>query len=213
VAHGRRRAEASAVRRPGRCGAPPPRRKGAAAEVIAAVAGAPPPLRSGCCGRWCCGRRYCGRRYCGRRRSSSCAALGSSLPGRTGLSREGVRGPLSHLVAGDGTGNRDPPMNIPHYPHRRVPWDATGRSQARPRGDAHPRACGRGPGISPPWPPVARVALRQNVSPPTPWVPRGCVALRRNVSPPTPWSPRGWGALVPWSPRELVWASGRRYRA
>ena len=49
-------------------------------------------------------------------------------------------------------------MNIPHYPHRRVPWDAAGRSQARPRGDAHPRACGRGPGISPPWPSVARVA-------------------------------------------------------
>jgi hypothetical protein len=49
-------------------------------------------------------------------------------------------------------------MNIPHYPHRRVPWDATGRLQARPCGDAHPRACGRGPGISPPWPSAARVA-------------------------------------------------------
>jgi hypothetical protein len=54
-------------------------------------------------------------------------------------------------------------MNIPHYPHRRVPWDATGRLQARPRGAAHPRARGRGPGISPPWPSAARVASRRPV--------------------------------------------------
>jgi hypothetical protein len=64
------------------------------------------------------------------------------------------------LAARSEQGDRDPPMTIPHYPHRRVPWDAEGRSQARPHGDAHPRARGRGPGISPPWPSAARVASR-----------------------------------------------------
>ncbi len=53
-------------------------------------------------------------------------------------------------------------MNTPHYPHRRVPRDAAGRSQARPRGDSHPRASGRGPDSSPPEPPAASVAPRSS---------------------------------------------------
>ena len=77
-------------------------------------------------------------------------------------SRAPIRGSCPTFGAGSEQRDRDPPMNPPHYPHRRVPWDATGRSQARPRGDAHPRACGRGPGISPPWPSAARVAARQS---------------------------------------------------
>ena len=48
-------------------------------------------------------------------------------------------------------------MNISPPIHRRVPRDAGGRSDGRPHGDAHPRASGRKPGISPPRLPAARV--------------------------------------------------------
>ena len=55
--------------------------------------------------------------------------------------------------------SRDPPMtNSP--PHRRVPWAAGGRLQARPHGAAHPRASGREPNPLLPRLPAARVPVR-----------------------------------------------------
>jgi hypothetical protein len=48
-------------------------------------------------------------------------------------------------------------MNITPPTHRRVPWDAGGRSDGRPLGDAHPRESDRKPGVSPLWLPVVRV--------------------------------------------------------
>lgn len=54
-------------------------------------------------------------------------------------------------------------MNIPPPTHRRVPWDAGSRLDGRPLGDAHPRASGRKPDISPPRLPVARVHSRRRL--------------------------------------------------
>ncbi len=161
-----RRASGSGARRPPRRARPlvaaPPR---AAPDCApgAAAHGRPAPCAGLARSRSASGARSSASSTAGRTRST---ARSPGAPargcGRCWRRSRGTGCPT--LWTGSEERYRDTPMLIPHHPHRRVPGDAAGRSQARPRGGPVPRARGRRPGVSPPWPPVAGVVLACDMS-------------------------------------------------